>query len=221
MPNGTGLNLLHYTQTIKTKWLNGKIKIILVFKNTKLRKHYRVFCQCIAILTGMNDSQLNSLLENLFSREKIIEYSINSYRNNKIQNLNINTSVEKTSSSKLVGSENLFDNVISVGGILLPIYKKSSNVTHLVQVKSAESNLRKVALGIAANRAICLQGPVGSSKTALVEYLAALTGRTLGESFIKVQLGDQTDSKMLLGTYRCTDIPGEFIWQPGVLTQVI
>ncbi len=38
--------------------------------------------------------------------------------------------------------------------------------------------------------------------------------------FLRIQLGDQTDSKMLLGQYRCTDIPGEFIWQPGVLTQV-
>jgi midasin (ATPase involved in ribosome maturation) len=37
---------------------------------------------------------------------------------------------------------------------------------------------------------------------------------------VKVQLGDQTDSRMLLGSYRCTDVPGEFVWQPGVLTQV-
>ena len=38
--------------------------------------------------------------------------------------------------------------------------------------------------------------------------------------FLRIQLGDQTDSKMLLGQYRCTDTPGEFVWQPGVLTQV-
>ena len=25
----------------------------------------------------------------------------------------------------------------------------------------------------------------------------------------------------LLGTYRCTDIPGEFLWQPGILTQAV
>ena len=24
---------------------------------------------------------------------------------------------------------------------------------------------------------------------------------------------------MLLGMYRCTDVPGEFVWQPGTLTQ--
>lgn len=38
--------------------------------------------------------------------------------------------------------------------------------------------------------------------------------------FLRIQLGDQTDSKMLLGQYRCTDVPGEFVWLPGVLTQV-
>lgn len=47
-----------------------------------------------------------------------------------------------------------------------------------------------------------------------------LTGRTEAPHLLKVQLGDETDVKMLLGAYCCTDIPGEFVWQPGVLTQV-
>lgn len=62
-------------------------------------------------------------------------------------------------------------------------------------------------------------GPVGSGKTCLVEHLAAVTGRK-GCAFKKVQLGDQTDSRMLLGSHQCTDVPGEFIWSPGVLTEV-
>jgi hypothetical protein len=49
---------------------------------------------------------------------------------------------------------------------------------------------------------------------------ACCLGRNSAPHFMKVQLGDQTDSKMLLGSYRCTDVPGEFVWQPGVLTQV-
>lgn len=39
--------------------------------------------------------------------------------------------------------------------------------------------------------------------------------------FLRIQLGDQTDSKILLGQYRCTDIPGEFVWQAGILTQAV
>lgn len=187
-----------------------------------------LYWQCVAIITGMNEKQLNSLLEKCLSKEKLIECCVKHYDESKFsQNLNLHITkpvdeiTENLTSDVVdINAQHLSDNIISVAGIQLPVYQRNSNVKHLVQVKSAQSNLRKVALGISANRAICLQGPVGSSKTAIVEYLAALTGRTLGETFIKVQLGDQTDSKMLLGTYRCTDIPGEFIWQPGVLTQV-
>lgn len=38
---------------------------------------------------------------------------------------------------------------------------------------------------------------------------------------IFIHLDDQMDSKMLLGNYVCTEIPGEFKWQPGALTQVL
>ncbi|XP_071447069.1 midasin [Hetaerina americana] len=112
--------------------------------------------------------------------------------------------------------------VVSVAGILLPIFDTTQVGTgNLVLVPSTLTNLRSLALAVAAGRAVCLEGPVGCGKTALVEYLAIVTGRSKSPNFIKVQLGDQTDSKMLLGTYRCTDVPGEFIWQPGVLTQAL
>lgn len=55
----------------------------------------------------------------------------------------------------------------------------------------------------------------------MVEHVAALTGRTVhNQGLLKVQLGDQTDAKVLLGTYHSTEIPGEFVWTAGVLTQV-
>lgn len=122
----------------------------------------------------------------------------------------------------LFTSDRLVDLVTNISGIYIPTVRRVDNTEDsLVEVLSTYNNLRKIALGLASKKAICLQGPVGSGKSGLVEYLACKTGRKLGENFIKVQLGDQTDSKMLLGTYRCTDVPGEFVWQPGVLTQVI
>lgn len=115
------------------------------------------------------------------------------------------------------------DEMICISGIYLPVISHGiSNINvPLVKVPSTVKNLHKIALGIMSNKAICILGAVGTGKTTLVEYLAENTGRCLGDNFIKVQLGDQTDSKMLLGTYKCTDIPGEFVWQPGVLTQVM
>ena len=38
---------------------------------------------------------------------------------------------------------------------------------------------------------------------------------------LKIHLGDQTDSKLLLGTYLTTETPGKFKWQPGVLTTAV
>jgi len=51
-----------------------------------------------------------------------------------------------------------------------------SSKSNLVLVDSARANLENVALGVVAGRAVCLQGPVGCGKTALVEHLATVTG---------------------------------------------
>ncbi|XP_034939027.1 midasin [Chelonus insularis] len=111
--------------------------------------------------------------------------------------------------------------LVSVAGVLLPVVgERIQENPPLIQVPSMKSNLRNLALAVVSRKCVCLQGPVGCGKTSLIEYLANITGRGPSD-FIKVQLGDQTDSKMLLGTYRCTDIPGEFIWQPGVVTEAV
>lgn len=172
----------------------------------------------MALLFGFNEQKLKQLMgrkiseslareyDSIFAKHftlkevQLVQYSINQY-------------------PVVVSTDN--DAVVCVSGIYLPVLKTTSNINvPLVEVPSTLNNLRKIALGLMTNRAVCLLGAVGSGKTSLVEYLAQKTGRNLGENFVKVQLGDQTDSKMLLGTYKCTDIPGEFVWQPGVLTQV-
>lgn len=64
---------------------------------------------------------------------------------------------------------------------------------------------------------ILLHGPTGSGKTALINYLAQLSRNQV----LFIHMDEQTDSKTLVGTYICTEIPGEFKWQPGSLTQAI
>lgn len=202
-------------ETFRVKW-NWSEFIAAFYKNSNnWIKWY--CCHCIAIISGMHERQLHNLLLKNFTEEKINEMFIE-HDKKYVETLDfhINENVDLSSVDAKLCSK-----VVSVSGVLLPLFKKLNGAKSLVEVRSTKANLRNVALGVASNRAICLQGPVGSSKTALVEYLAAITGREIGESFIKVQLGDQTDSKMLLGTYRCTDIPGEFVWQLGVLTQAV
>ncbi|XP_011702049.1 PREDICTED: midasin-like [Wasmannia auropunctata] len=133
----------------------------------------------------------------------------------------IDTSIMCTSFNSMEDTIENISSIVSVGGILLPTLGRNQSSTYnLVPVSSTKKNLQSLAIAVGSRKCICLQGPVGCGKTALVEYLARITGHDTS-NFIKLQLGDQTDSKMLLGMYRCTDVPGEFVWQPGVLTQAV
>ena len=101
------------------------------------------------------------------------------------------------------------DSVISVCGVLLS--KLSPAATQqgtpstfetkpveesLVMVSSTQRNLRSLALAVSSGSCVLLEGPVGCGKTALVGYLARETGRKKPSQFMKIQLGDQTDSKV-------------------------
>lgn len=63
-------------------------------------------------------------------------------------------------------------------------------------VDSTCRNLRRLALAVASQKPVLLEGPIGCGKTALVEFLAAVTGHAKTTEILKVQLGDQTDSKV-------------------------
>jgi midasin (ATPase involved in ribosome maturation) len=66
---------------------------------------------------------------------------------------------------------------------------------------------------------VLVEGPPGSGKSAAIWDLAHRTGNATG--VIELHLDDSIDSKSLLGTYVCTDVPGEFTWSPGPLTQAV
>ena len=67
-----------------------------------------------------------------------------------------------------------------------------------VLVPSAERNLQRLALAVSASNPVLLEGPVGCGKTVLVSHLAALVGRGEPPYLTKIQLGDQTDSKVIV-----------------------
>lgn len=64
-------------------------------------------------------------------------------------------------------------------------------------VESVCKNLQTLAMAVASQNAVLLEGPIGCGKTSLVEHLAAMTGRKKPPQLLKVQLGDQTDSKVI------------------------
>jgi midasin len=86
-----------------------------------------------------------------------------------------------------------------------------------VYTPTVRQNMSALALALARRMPVWLEGESGSGKTALIHELARLTHNDI----IKVHLGEQTDPKALLGTYVCTEVPGEFRWIAGALTQAV
>ena len=78
----------------------------------------------------------------------------------------------------------------------------------LIPVASTRFNLRRLALAVNAGSAVLLEGPVGSGKTSVIECLAASVGRTSSSDLLKIQLGDQMDSKvfcLFMSLHFCSD----------------
>lgn len=88
----------------------------------------------------------------------------------------------------------------------------------LVLTPTTRRNLEAVSLGLCQGCPVLLEGPPGVGKSAIIDEVARVTGN---HNVIKFHLDDQTDSKTLLGSYVCTEVPGEFRWQAGALTQAV
>ncbi|KFR09321.1 Midasin, partial [Nipponia nippon] len=203
---------------------------------------------CLALVTCMNDEHKLSFLKKIFNPEEMIHFRLKLLEESQLQNVERALVLANPDSSFWqeekelqytqghIVSSDLSANVVAVCGIVLPrlqlvseeqcsnsnfMFEQENNTGCFVLVESAFTNLQNLAIAVAYQSPVLLEGPIGCGKTSLIEYLAAVTGRTKPPHILKVQLGDQTDSKTLLGMYRCTDVPGEFVWQPGTLTQAV
>eukprot|EP00644_Phytophthora_capsici_P001912 jgi/Phyca11/108045/e_gw1.14.477.1 len=120
------------------------------------------------------------------------------------------------------------DSLQNIFGVVIPtsklhqqrhISEKGATATEpLVPTPSTKRNLRSLAIALGLKRPILVAGPGGCGKTATIRELARLSGNS---DMVELHLDDQIDSKTLLGSYVCTDVPGEFTWQPGALTTAV
>lgn len=125
--------------------------------------------------------------------------------------------------------------LVSVGGVLLPHARtapcageppaasaaaaaRASTLAAWAATPTASANLRQLALAMCQRLPVLLEGPAGCGKSALLRQLTRLTGNA---DMVEIHLDDQIDSKTLLGSYVCADVPGEFVWQPGALTRAV
>jgi len=97
----------------------------------------------------------------------------------------------------------------------------TAQINSYVPVATLHDTISRIAYSISINKPCLIRGPCGSGKTSILDYIAAHTNRLNPPDYVKVQIGDQIDSKLLVGSYVCTEIPGQFDWRPGPLTKAM
>ena len=188
--------------------------------------------KCVSILLQLDDQFFNSKTENLKdyvmqeieSEEMIhLENTLSFYDDTETSNIE---STSNQARDKLIVSHKS-ESMVNVCGVWLhknhrEVKSSQQNISadksKLIFTNTAFENMRSLALAVSQEKPILLEGIIGSGKTSYIEELARITGNT---DLIKVNLDESFDSKDLLGTYVCTDVPGEFKWQPGALTKAV
>eukprot|EP00879_Flechtneria_rotunda_P027189 GHRR01029067.1.p1 GENE.GHRR01029067.1~~GHRR01029067.1.p1 ORF type:complete len:739 (+),score=326.62 GHRR01029067.1:246-2462(+) len=89
----------------------------------------------------------------------------------------------------------------------------------LVQTATITAALESAVLALSQGLPIAVEGPPGCGKTTLICALAAATGNDANALWL--HLDDQQDAKSLLGSYSCSAVPGEFVWQMGPLARAV
>ncbi|KAI8894601.1 P-loop containing nucleoside triphosphate hydrolase protein [Globomyces pollinis-pini] len=127
----------------------------------------------------------------------------------------------------VLDSSNLSPYTVDVCGVVLPhesLYRQDAtkkgdaNESDFVVTPKCSKVLHEMAIAMSCELPILLEGFAGVGKTAIVEAAGKMVG---SRELLKIHLGDQTDSKLLLGTYMTGATPGTFKWQQGVLTTAV
>lgn len=190
-----------------------------------------LYIRFISLEIHSNILKLNPNIHNnsLLNEENLEKCRLKLYSlNNRIPRL-IKKSIQycdilNNESKCLIYDEDFSKPLVSIKGILLPLTYPNNpqNVPNKFIIGSIfGDNLRSIALGLSLNKPILVQGSMNSGKSTLINYLATLTGRNDPMQLMTIQISDQVDTKYLLGSYVCSNIPGEFLFNPGPLLKAI
>ncbi|KAL6993116.1 hypothetical protein U1Q18_011234 [Sarracenia purpurea var. burkii] len=106
---------------------------------------------------------------------------------------------------------------LSNGSRSLVTWTAASNRYPFVLTSNMKKSFEMVQLAVSQKWPVLLYGPAGSGKTKLINELAWYSGSQV----LSIHMDEQIDGKTLIGSYVCTEKPGEFRWQPGSLTQAV
>ncbi|KAK8664402.1 hypothetical protein V6N13_084194 [Hibiscus sabdariffa] len=86
-----------------------------------------------------------------------------------------------------------------------------------VMTSRSKRSFEMVLLAVSQKWPVLLYGPAGAGKSALISKMACDSANHV----LSIHMDDQIDAKTLVGSYVCTEQPGEFRWHPGSLTQAV
>ncbi|KAK9466820.1 hypothetical protein V1512DRAFT_275936 [Lipomyces arxii] len=106
-------------------------------------------------------------------------------------------------------------------GVLVPRYTPLTvPITEIVYTDSTVFNVRRLASVLRSSDPLLISGLPGSGKTFLIGYLLSMLSRSTND-IVKLHLGDQTDTKVLVGSYSTGETPGSFVWKQGALAAAV
>lgn len=177
----------------------------------------------------MLNNHIDGSLEATYENDKNVDYQFLSILEaQRFANFHEIINSQSTRASKTsdiiinIESSSISPLVVSVCGVL--VSKTHSDVTarssnEFVPTERSVGILRNLALNVQSSAPVMLVGNAGSGKTFLINELSKYL--SCDRSMVKIHLGEQTDAKLLLGTYASGQKPGTFEWRSGVLTTAV
>ena len=207
----TGYNLLCYDfEIFYSIWDWSPVFNLLQHRNPDVR-WFAV--NIVAVITEMSEEIKLGLLQNCISIEECNKFTLSewltrgpSYLVQQCMEWKESSSVAadcmdvdgRSHKGSVITEEDSVGSYITICGVMLPRLPGTFNLSDklLVTVPSTVNNLHSLVFPVASGSGVLLEGLIGCSKTALVEYVEKATGRSSSPEFMKIQLGDQTDSKV-------------------------
>ena len=114
-----------------------------------------------------------------------------------------------------------------IGNLLLPrkrdgssagdVNERNMPVSSLVLTPTTIRNVRNLAACLCREDQFAYWA-IWLWEDVILRHIASVAGQN---EMIELHLDENIDSKSLLGSYVCTDVPGQFRWQAGALTQAV
>ncbi|KAK9450165.1 uncharacterized protein V1518DRAFT_426070 [Limtongia smithiae] len=112
------------------------------------------------------------------------------------------------------------DKTANICGVLVPRLHAPETTLNIVFTGTTVRNVRSIASAMRNSEPILVSGAQGSGKTFLINFVLSMLAKSTSD-IIRLHLGEQTDTKMLIGTYSSGDTPGSFVWKYGVLANAV